>query len=137
MKKSIKKGLIITFSVVAILVTILAIDIYLATNPKIDETTVAMGRIDLKQDIQADDAATITKWLYQQPGVSRVVCNPDADNVVFTFYPIKVDATALAEKMSNSLNYNAVRYIADAAAMQKGCPVSPNSLTYRIYTYFK
>jgi hypothetical protein len=126
-KKILKRIALGAGSVLLILTTVLAVHIYQVTRPgKIDATTYAMARIDFKQYITAEDAAKITNWFMQQNGISQFKCSPENKNAIFTFYPAKANATALVEKFSKELNYNAVRFLPSKDEMMKGCPVAKN-----------
>ena len=95
--------------------------------------TVAMARIDFKQNITQNDAATITSWLYHQNGVSHVLCNPATKIAVFTFYPVKANAENITARLTGNLHYNAVRFVPSAKDMASGCPVAATSFSYKIY----
>lgn len=117
---------------------VLAIHIYWVMRPKAPtDRTVAMARIDIKKDINADDANNITAWLYQQKGVNHVLCNPQTDIVVFTFHPTQADANNIATRLSHTFNLPAQRYLPSEKEMQSGCPVAATSLTYKTYIFLK
>lgn len=138
MKTVWKKVLIGTGLVVLGAATVLAVHIYQVTRPKItDAERVVMARVDFKQDIDSAEAHVITDWLYKQKGVEHVLCNPETNIAVFTFYPVQANANDIIEDLKLAGNYDAQRYMPDATAMQKGCPVSPNSGSKGIYGFFK
>lgn len=137
MNKTFKRITGISAAVLLLLVLVIIADIFIFSKPRIDENTVAMARIDFKQDIQQPDAEKITSWLYAQPGVDHVLCNADGDCVVFTYHPMKVNADELDIRLGTELPYFGQRYVPTEADMAKGCPVSPNSLTYKVYSFFK
>lgn len=66
MKSKLKKIIVWSVSITAFLAIVLAIHIYVVTRPKVDEQTIVMARIDIKQPINQDDATRIARWLYQQ-----------------------------------------------------------------------
>ena len=135
-KKKIKKTIIISLSAVLFLFVVLCAHIYIMMKPgKPTATTVALARIDFKQDINNVDANKITTWLYNQQGVQHVLCNDKTDKVVFSFYPARVSANALATDLSSSLNYKAVRYIPSEKDMSKGCPYASSSFAYKVYNF--
>jgi hypothetical protein len=137
-KRSIKRFLAGTGIVLLFLVMVLAVHIYIVTRPKApDANTRIMARIDIKQDITADDASKITAWLYQQKGVDHVLCNPQSDIVVFTFFPIKTSANQIVKDFKSSLPYKAERYIPSEADMKSGCPVASTSFSYKVYSFIK
>ena len=139
MKKiSWKKVLLGTVSLFLLLVLILAVHIYIVTRPKApDEHTRVMARIDIKQDINQDDANKITTWLYQQKGIDHVLVNPQSDIVIFTFFPIKTTANQIVKDFKLNFNYKAERFVPSAADLQSGCPVASTSKTYKVYNFFK
>jgi hypothetical protein len=137
MGKKLKKVLITSAVTIALLIIVLGVHIYLVTRPHIDEHTISMTRIDMSQDISAEQGAGITNWLYQQKGVDHVVCNADMNNIVFTYYPAQVNADALTQSLNSTFHYQGHRYIPDEAAMKSGCPVAPNSFAYRVVKYFQ
>jgi hypothetical protein len=137
-KKMIKRFLIGTGTVLLLLVMVLAIHIYVVTRPKApDAHTRIMARIDIRQDITRDDADKITAWLYQQKGIDHVLCNPQSDIVVFTFFPIKTSADKIVKDFKSSLPYKAERYMPSESEMKSGCPVASTSFSYKVYSFFK
>jgi hypothetical protein len=137
-KKLLKKILIGAGSTLLLLTLTLIVHIYLVTRPQAPTAkTRAMARIDFKQDINDQDARKITDWLYQQPGVDHVMVNPKTEIGIFTFYPLKADASQIVNKLTASLNYRAQRYIPTEEEMQSGCPVSSTSTTYKLYHYIR
>jgi|SRR5580692_2068150 hypothetical protein len=137
-KKSIKRFLIGTGSVLLLLIMVLAVHIYIVTRPKApDAHTRIMARIDIKQDINQDDANKITAWLYQQKGVDHVLCNPTSDIVVFTFFPVKTNANQIVKDFKSALPYKAERYIPSETDMKSGCPIASTSFSYKVYSFFK
>ncbi len=123
-KTFIKRVLIATGMLSLILLIVLGIHIYQVTRPaKADENTIAMARIDFLEDLNSNDSVKITNWLTTQNGVERVLCNPAGKTVVFSFYPVKVNATLLAKTLTSELNLKGERFLPDALAMKSGCPV--------------
>jgi hypothetical protein len=68
-------------AVSAVIAVVLCIHIYIVAKPKADEQTIAMARIDFKQDINQEDADKITAWLYQQKGVDHIFINTKTETV--------------------------------------------------------
>jgi len=95
-----------------------------------------MARIDIKQSIDQSDSTKITQWLYGQPGVDHVLCNPQSAIVVFTFHPVATSADKIVQGFKSSLPYNAVRFLPSKEEMQSGCPIASNSITYKVYSFF-
>ena len=126
MKKKIFKRILIAIgSVTLVYAAVLAFHIYKVTRPKVaDATTYAMARIDFKQNITKEDATKISTWFSKQNGVSQFKCYPENNNAVFTFYPVKTNATKLVETFVKELHYNAVRFMPTKEEMMKGCPVA-------------
>lgn len=123
-KQFVKRVLIATGIVSLLLLIVLGIHIYQVTRPaKADETTIALARIDFDQNLNREDSVRITNWLATQKGVERVLCNPTGKTVVFSFYPVKVNASDLAKTLSAQLHLNGTRFLPDALAMKSGCPV--------------
>jgi hypothetical protein len=137
-RRTLKKILLTSLSVFALLVVVLCVHIYIVTRPKAPtEKSRVMARIDFKQPINQDDAVKITAWLYQQKGVDHVLVNPKSEIAIFTFYPVKVNANDIVKNLTSSLNYKAERYIPTEADLAKSCPVSPNSFSYKFYKTIK
>ena len=123
-KRKIKKVLLISFSVLVFLFIVLCAHIYIMMKPRpADSKTIAMARIDFKQDIKQSDADKITSWLYSQQGVQHVLCNQKTDIAVFTFYPAKISADKLVSNLSSSLNYKAIRYTPTKEEMMRPKPM--------------
>ena len=135
-RKTVLKVVLWTFASLFVLFVVLCVHIYVAMKPKApDAHTVAMARIDFKQSITPADAATITGWLYQQQGVAHVLCNPTSRIAVFTFYPVKANATAITAKLTSNLHYNAARFVPSEKDMAAGCPVASTSFSYKLYGF--
>ena len=121
-----------------LLVVVLGVHIYVVTRPKpLDPHLRVMARIDIKQDIDKGDADRISAWMYQQPGVDHVLCNPVSDIVVFTFFPAMTTADAIVTRFKSSLPYKAVRFVPTAEQLKGGCPVAATSATYKIVHFFR
>lgn len=136
--RKIKKVVIISLSSLVLLFIILCVHIYIMMKPRpADDKTIAMARIDFKQDIKQADADKITSWLYSQQGVQYVLCNQKTKIAVFSFYPAKVNADKITNNLSSALHYNAVRYMPSEKEMMKGCPAANSSFTYKVYDVMK
>ncbi|HVU58349.1 MAG TPA: hypothetical protein VHD83_24980 [Puia sp.] len=119
-----KKIVLWTVSIFCVLASALAIHIYIVTRPKpVDAHTRAMARIDIRQSITQADADRITTWLYRQKGVDRVLVNPVSSIVVFTFFPIKTNASQVVSDFRTDLPYKAQRFLPTEAAVRSGCPL--------------
>lgn len=137
-KNNVKKMIIGGISFFLLLLLVLAAHIYIVTRPGIDATTRVMARIDVKQDINQDEANKITAWLYAQHGIDHVMINPVSDIVIFTFFPIKTNANDIVRNFKSTFNYHkAERFVPSEAQLKSSCPVAGNSLTHRIYSFFK
>lgn len=135
-KKTLKKTLLITFSVLTFLFAVLCVHIYVMMKPKpASPTTVALARIDFKQPINGDDANKISSWLYNQKGVQHVLCNSQTRIAVFSFYPAKVNASTIASNLATSLHYNAVRYMPSKEEMMQGCPAGAGASSFSAKVY--
>jgi hypothetical protein len=129
MKKiSWRKLLLGALSIFLFLVLVLSVHIYFVTRPKSpDEHTRIMARIDIRQDINEDDAGKITAWLYQQKGIDHVLVNPRSAIVIFTFFPVKATANQIVKDFKLNFPYKADRFVPSAADLQGGCPYSAHS----------
>ena len=135
-RKTVKKVVLGTIASVFFLFIVLCIHIYVVMKPKApDAHTIAMARVDFKQNITASDAATISGWLYQQHGIAHVLCNPATKIAVFTFYPVKANADDIVTRLRSNLHYTATRFVPSAKDMASGCPVASTSFTYKIYDF--
>lgn len=133
-----KKMLRAIFAIVLLLVFMLGIHIYYVTKDRIPTSSViAMARIDIKQDIDAKDASTITDWLYKQKGVTQVLVNPTTKIAVFTFYPSVVNADTIAKNFVTALHYPSQRFKPTEQQLQSGCPAGYTSSSSSITKYFK
>jgi hypothetical protein len=137
MKKTVKTVMLTTSSILGLLLIVLVVHIYMVTKPKVDSNTRVLARVDFKQDINEQDADVIYGWLTQQKGIDRVMCNTASNNVVFSYAPALANGNDIANNLSSDLHYKAERYMPDATDMQKGCPVSQTSASYRVYTFIK
>jgi hypothetical protein len=133
-----KRILKVTGLVVVVLVLVLGVHIYMVTRrTPPDANTVALARIDFKEQLRAQDSDSITRWLYRQPGVLHVLCNPAGKLVVFTYAPVSADPDRIAAAMREQLPYDAHRFMPDTRALAGGCPVAQTSVTYKLLHLFK
>ena len=138
MKSKIFKRISIgVLSTLLLLTIVLGIHIYVVTRPHIDAKTVAMARIDIKQNIAETDAGAIEKWVSEQQGVDHVVLNRQTNILIFTFYPIKVNASQLAENLKSTFHINAERFMPTQEQASSGCPAISGSFTGKVVTIFK
>ena len=137
-KKFNKRALIIAGATFSVLLLVLVVHLSIVLRPKpLDPNILALARIDIKQPITDEDGTKISTWLYQQKGVNHVLCNPGSRNVVFTYYPVKVNANEIAGNFTAQLPYKAERFMPSAEQLKGGCPaVSHNSLTYKVVHLF-
>lgn len=136
--KKLKQILLWAGGISVCLVVVLAVHIYMVTRPKPPgANTRIMARIDIKKDISQQDADKISAWLYQQEGVDRVMINPATDIVVFTFFPVKTNATAIVNNFEASFHYPAQRYLPSEEEMKSGCPAMAQSFTAKLSGVFK
>lgn len=132
------KILKISAAVFFFLVIILCVHIYTVTRTHgADASTIAMARIDIKQDINQEQADKVANWLGKQKGVDHVLVNPTSKTAVFSFYPIKANATEIANNLSIALNLKAERYMPTEEEMKTGCPVVAQAYTNKISKFFK
>ena len=136
-KKLIKKVLVWSTSIIALLVVVLVIHIYIVTQPKAPgANTIEMARIDIKQPLTQDDANKIAVWLYQQKGIGHVLVNPQTDIAVFTFYPTKNSANQIVSDFKANFNYKADRFMPTEAELDASCPAGSSS-TFKVFKFFK
>lgn len=136
-RKTIRKVMMTSAIIVAVLGMVIALHVYLVTRRAPDKNTVALARIDVQQHIDASDAGRIGQWLSMQQGVEHYLCNTQTNIVVFTFRPAIVSATDITENLSKALNYKVVRHVPTAQEMSSGCPVAATSVTYKIAKFFR
>lgn len=137
-RKLITKVLAYSGALLLLLTGVLAVHIYLVTRSKApDASTRIMARVDIRKDINAAEAAQVTAWLYQQPGVDRVLCNEASDIVVFTYFPLQTNADQLAGNLGKELQLPVERVKPSAAEMKSGCPVPNGSRGYQLMAYLK
>lgn len=136
-KQSIIKAIGGSAGVITLIIMVLCVHIYMVTKPKADDHTIAMARIDFKQDINQNDADKVSAWLYQQKGVDHVFINTQTETAVFTFYPIKISADRIAQDLRSTLHYKAERFMPSAKDLKSGCPVSSGSISSKIYNSIK
>lgn len=137
-RKLLTKVLLYSGALLLLLAGVLAIHIYIVTRPKApDAHTRIMARIDIRKDINEAEAEGVITWLYQQPGVDRVLCNEASDIVVFTFSPLQTNADQLTGELGRKLQLPVERVKPSAAEMKSGCPVPNGSRSYQLMAYLK
>lgn len=123
-RKIISQILLLLAALSFVFITVLAVHIYQVTRPgKIDASTIAMARVDFSENLSKEDSIKITSWLYKQNGVEYVLCNPVHKIAVFSFKPLSVNATDIAQNLAKELNYKAERYLPSEEELKAGCPV--------------
>ncbi len=139
MKKITTKKILATSAVItALLFVVLAIHLYLVTRPKpLDPNSVAMARVDIKQDLTPEQADKISSWVTEQNGVDHVLLNRSTKILVFTFFPAKNTADAIIKNTIDQFGIKAKRFMPSEAEMKGGCPVATNSLTYKAASFIK
>lgn len=121
-KRSWKRIALIVLSVFGAGVVVLAVHIYMVTRPPhIDANTRVMARIDVRQDMDAQDAQKISDWLYRQKGVEHVLVNPASHIAVFTFAPMLNSADKIVRDLKEDLPYKVERFLPLPAGMGS-CP---------------
>ena len=133
MKKKIKKILLYSFATFLFLVVVLAVHIYLVYRPAPDKNTRVMARIDIKQQIDQDEANKIAAWMYHQKGIDHVLVNPKTNIVIFTFYPVKTSGNQIVNNFKASFPLKAERFMPTAENLKNSCPMAASSYTYKIY----
>lgn len=125
MKQKLLKRICITAAaIVVVLSAVLAVHLYhvFSNKKKADSSTIAMARIDFKQPISSADGSKISVWLYQQKGVTQVLCNDSAAIAVFSYHLATNNADSIIAALKTTLNYTAERFIPDQASLKSGCP---------------
>ena len=133
MKKTVKKILLYGFGAFLFLVIVLAAHIYYYYRPAPDASTRVMARIDIKQQINQDEANKIAAWMFHQKGVDHVLVNPQTDIVIFTFSPLLANGNQIVKNFKTNFNLRAERFIPSDAQMKSGCPMAASSFTYKVY----
>ena len=133
MKKTIKKILLYGAATFLFLVFVLAVHIYFVYRPAPDANTRVMARIDIKQQLNQDDAIKITAWLYHQKGIDHVLVNQQTSIVIFTFYPVKTSGDQIVNNFKSNFAFKAERIIPNATNLKSSCPVAASSYTYKVY----
>lgn len=136
-KRTVKRIAIVTGSTVLLLGAVLCAHVYAVTHKEPVGAQRIMARIDFKQDINAEDAALITKDLYAQAGVDHVLCNEAANIAVFTFSPGINTADNIVNTLVAQTGYKAQRYMPSKKEMMAGCPVSAASFTGSIEKLYR
>ncbi len=111
-KRNWKRIALIVLSVFGAGVVVLIVHIYMVSRPPhIDANTRVMARIDVRQDMNAQDAQKISDWLYRQKGVDHVLVNPASHIAVFTFAPMLNSADKIVQDFKADLPYKAERFL--------------------------
>lgn len=132
-----KKILGVAIGITVLAALVLGVHIYMVTRPgKADTSTVSMGRIDIKDEIDAAAADEIVSWFYEQKGVERAVYNADSRMVIFTYRPAALNVDELTKEFSRAFDYPAERYVPSEEEMKKGCPVNATT-AFRATDYLK
>ncbi|QHS63788.1 hypothetical protein [Chitinophaga agri] len=138
MNRKLKQILLWGGGISCCLIVMLAVHIYMVTRPKPPgANTRIMARIDIREDITQQDADKISGWLYKQEGVDRVMINPVTNIVVFTYFPVKTDATRIVTSFQAAFPYSSKRYMPSREEMQQGCPAMAQTFTAKLTGVFR
>jgi len=133
MKKTIKEILLYGGATFLFLAVVLAFHIYYYYRPAPDASTRVMARIDIKQQINQDEANKIKSWMFHQKGIDHVLVNPQTSIVIFTFYPVKTTGDQVVKSFKSNFNLKAERFIPSDAQLKSGCPMASSSFAYKVY----
>jgi hypothetical protein len=134
-RKKILKGVLFGVGILAIVLTV---HIYLVTRPQtINPDKMVMARIDIKNDINQQEANKIQSWLYTQKGVHNALVNKDSKIAIFTFFPAKVSGDQIVSNFKTAFNYDAKRYIPSQEELANSCPAMAGGITQMAKVYIK
>ena len=128
MKINLKKILFWFGSIVLMLAIVLVIHIYLVTRPnKGNEVMRQLSRIDFKEKVDSTQAAEIKRFVAHLDGIESTYFNVPEGKLVYTYLVGKQTSLNVFNKLEEFGHYKAERYLVDAAALKKGCPMIDNS----------
>lgn len=138
-KRKLIKAAIWSFSILLVLVITLAVHIYIVTRPKIDDPRIRqLSRIDFFVKPDSVQANQIKSEVLHMKGVDAAYFNVPDGILVYSYNPNDQNSVQVYLDLMKKGGYKAKRYVVDAAALAKGCPVLDKStLTYRLGAFFQ
>jgi len=122
-KRKILKILFVSFSIVSVLFAVLVAHIYMVTKNKMAQPDDRqLSRIDFTQKPDSMEANKIRSLVAHLDGVESTFFNVKDGILVYTYSLKKQNSIGVYNKVMNSGNYRAKRFVVDASQAPKGCP---------------
>ncbi len=135
-RTKLKKTIIWLGAITVSLFIVLIIHIAMVTDHKNNDSRARqLSRIDFKQKIDAKEANNIRAFVAKMPGVESTYFNVENGILIYTYQVEKQNSQNVYEQLMSSGKYKAERYVVSKEEAQSGCPVSPNSITYKVTAY--
>tara|TARA_R110002049_G_C9149370_1_gene560156 strand:+ start:562 stop:1008 length:447 start_codon:yes stop_codon:yes gene_type:complete len=142
MKKTLIKFTIWSSAILTILVIILAVHIYLVTQPKEKNPTLSwqLARIDINESIplSKEIVSKTYKTLKQIKGIQRIVVNSKEGNVVIAYFPKDQTQEGIYSAFEKNTDFTSVLFTPSDKQLAAGCPVlDKNSISYKLGSFFE
>ncbi|MGB6036937.1 MAG: hypothetical protein WBG42_11765 [Cryomorphaceae bacterium] len=124
MKKTIQKLVYFTLALASIIAISLAIHIYSVMEVKPKAAQTQLGRIDIRESIDASNSEMIKSDLKKVEGVTHTFLNADSKRLIFSFNPKKHSPEEIFEAFSERSRVNAVLYTPSSKLASSGCPIN-------------
>jgi hypothetical protein len=138
-KKWLKRVLIGSAGIFALLIMILAVHIYQVSNkPKGGVDGWQMARIDFTQSLDSTEFSFVRDVLHGLGGIHHSVANIPEGILVYAYDPQKQKASDVYMSLIKETGFKAKRFVVTESNLGGACPViDKNSITYRISSGFQ
>jgi copper chaperone CopZ len=142
MKKKFIKIAIWSGSIFALLVTVLAVHIYMVIPPKEQNPTVnwQLSRIDIKESLPLSEEQVneINRSIKSIDGVERAVVNKDHGTIVVAYFPSKNNIDEIYSRFTENTVISTSLFKPTKDQLAASCPViDKNSISYRMGSFFQ
>lgn len=142
MKKTVLKVTIWIDSFISILIIVLAVHIYLVTQPKETNPTAAwqLARIDLDETtpLSQEIISASYKALKEIDGIQRISVNAEQGNIVIAYFTNKHTSENIYNEFAKKTNLNSSLFIPSKDQLAQGCPVIDEaSISYKLGSFFQ
>ena len=140
-KKLIKRFLTAVFLLVFLLVTVLAVHIYMVSRPETNSTGIRkqLSRIDFATvPMDSLTATQVVKAIEEIPEVLSYYLNEETGAMAYSVEAGENRAQLAFEAFMSKGDFDAKRYIPSPESIANGCPViEKKSLTYKLGKFFQ
>lgn len=132
-RKRITRIVLIVAGVFVFLSATLVAHIYMVTAKPKTNSDLALSRIDIKQEISAEQQIELRRQVNALPGIYKVYINPESRTLIYGYYRNEQSPKAVYASVSQSSNIALEKFEVSEEDLAKGCPAfDENSFTFKV-----